>query len=213
MDVFFQRLSIEFFEVSQYLMANRTSILLLLYDTNLNKSSFQTASERLAFLKGSSVKSKREKWHIRERIGGGDGLLAYIHSPDSKIDMIRELGILLDNNFYDFVVEGLNEANKVEKPFYKILKSIKKEQEQSKFYDLSYNHVMTRLEEASKKLLPKKKNEFCSRIKKGTASLEYLLVIDQEFNLGLSQWDIIVYTIYQLRRLFVEKAQSDSSAS
>ncbi len=53
------------------------------------------ASERLRDLKGHAKSANRAPDQLRARLGAGDFLLDFVHSPDEPADMVRELGLLL----------------------------------------------------------------------------------------------------------------------
>lgn len=63
------------------------------------QSDYRTAgslSEEVKLMKGSSEKAKRSPEHIRARLDAPDGTLNYIHTPDEIADLVREIGVLLE---------------------------------------------------------------------------------------------------------------------
>ncbi|MEI6805487.1 MAG: nucleoside-diphosphate kinase [Myxococcaceae bacterium] len=89
-----RRFPTEWCRLFEMILTGKTSVLFLLRDTQYKEERI-SACERLTSLKGSAEMSKRELWHLRARIGAGSGLLAYVHTPDSPLDMIREWSILI----------------------------------------------------------------------------------------------------------------------
>jgi N-acetylglucosamine-6-phosphate deacetylase len=57
----------------------------------------QDASVRLSGQKGNSNLKKRAPNSIRTKIGARENTLNFIHTPDELIDMVREVGVLLDD--------------------------------------------------------------------------------------------------------------------
>ena len=125
-------------DVSSHLMNGRYVVLLLLRDHQLASSNYETACERLCYLKRSAVKQKRSPWNIREQIGSLNGLFAFIHSPDDPSTMIRELGVLLTEEVVDFVQKGIKQPCKMT---YRdtLLKFVEEIKEASDFHDLDYD--------------------------------------------------------------------------
>ncbi|MER6386547.1 hypothetical protein [Streptomyces sp. NPDC001250] len=54
------------------------------------------ASVRLASLKGPATIELRKPEHLRERLGSLNGLFNFVHTTDEPIDVMRDLGLLLE---------------------------------------------------------------------------------------------------------------------
>jgi nucleoside diphosphate kinase len=70
------------------------SVLLVLRDRHKRG----VASERLTRMKGPSDPKERPADSIRASVRAAGGTLNFMHTPDTSIDLIRELGVLLPNN-------------------------------------------------------------------------------------------------------------------
>jgi hypothetical protein len=68
------------------------------------------ASVRLAGLKGSSLPWDRNRHHLRTRLGGLNRMIVIVHCSDEPIDVVRELGILLDRRTLASVYRRLREV-------------------------------------------------------------------------------------------------------
>jgi nucleoside diphosphate kinase len=86
----FQRL-----DAIDLLLPATRSLLVFLRD-GAAPSAGESAADRLRRLKGPSLVHLREPGHLRARIGAGTGLLNLIHTPDEPADVVREMGVLLD---------------------------------------------------------------------------------------------------------------------
>ena len=64
-------------------------------------------SVRLAGLKGSSLPWERKDFHLRTRLGALNRMVVFTHCSDEPVDIIRELGILLDAGRLDGVYRRL----------------------------------------------------------------------------------------------------------
>lgn len=64
-------------------------------------------SVRLAGLKGSSLPWDRQDFHLRTRLGALNRMVVFTHCSDEPIDIVRELGILLDPGQLDGVYRRL----------------------------------------------------------------------------------------------------------
>jgi hypothetical protein len=64
-------------------------------------------SVRLAGLKGSSLPWERKDFHLRTRLGALNRMVVFTHCSDEPVDIVRELGILLDTGRLDGVYRRL----------------------------------------------------------------------------------------------------------
>jgi nucleoside diphosphate kinase len=69
------------------------------------------ASQALASIKGNSMLPARNASCLRARIDARGGMLNHIHSPDTFIDLVRELGILLGRRGIQSLFESLQTAD------------------------------------------------------------------------------------------------------
>ena len=199
----------EFLEISSYLMKDKYSLVVIILDTNINKLECKTAAEHFTSIKGSSVKSKRSVYDIRERIGGSDGLLCFIHSPNSPFDIVRELGILLDNQLSECIKNSINQTDEIsQEELDKILELIKDEQIKFEYHDLEYDKVILRWEKAINKFSAIKKQKFWNIINKKDFVMADLLEINEKYDLHISPWDITVFSAYKLQKLFEKQKNS-----
>lgn len=67
-------------------------------------------SVRLAGLKGSSLPWERKDFHLRTRLGALNRMVVFTHCSDEPVDLVRELGILLDSARLDGVYRRLSAA-------------------------------------------------------------------------------------------------------
>ena len=67
-------------------------------------------SVRLAGLKGSSLPWERKDFHLRTRLGALNRMVVFTHCSDEPVDIVRELGILIDSTRLDGVYRRLNAA-------------------------------------------------------------------------------------------------------
>ena len=194
-----------FLDVSSHLMNGRYVVLLLLRDHQLASSNYETACERLCYLKGSAVKQKRSPWNIREQIGSLNGLFAFIHSPDDPSTMIRELGVLLTEEVADFVQKGIKQPSKMT---YRdtLLKFVEAIKEASDFHDLDYDRAMQRLRALSSNLSSTVQKELWRAVE-DKEPLKKILHVQHKYNLPLSQWDITVIAVRKLEQCFEEEAR------
>jgi nucleoside diphosphate kinase len=82
------------FDAIDALLTATNSLVLVVEDQSGGRA---TAAALLSTLKGPSRSAERDLGHLRSRIGAGDGLLNFIHTPDEPADVVRELGVLLDS--------------------------------------------------------------------------------------------------------------------
>ncbi|MCX4692834.1 nucleoside-diphosphate kinase [Streptomyces sp. NBC_01408] len=71
------------------------SVLLVLQDER-HRPGDVPASVRLAALKGPATAELRRPEHLRERLGALNGLFNFVHTADEPIDVLRDLGLLLE---------------------------------------------------------------------------------------------------------------------
>lgn len=71
------------------------SVLLVLRDER-HRPGAVPASVRLASLKGPATAELRRPEHLRERLGALNGLFNFVHTADEPIDVLRDLGLLLE---------------------------------------------------------------------------------------------------------------------
>ncbi|MCA3260087.1 MAG: hypothetical protein IM669_10190 [Phenylobacterium sp.] len=79
------------------LLVGRLGLLVLLEDPAREGD----LSRRLSAWKGPSALARREAHHLRSRLGAGDGMLNFVHTPDETLDVLRELGVLFDREERD----------------------------------------------------------------------------------------------------------------
>ncbi|MEV6236552.1 hypothetical protein [Lentzea sp. NPDC051838] len=68
------------------------------------------AAPRLTRLKGSAFPVDREEWHLRERIGAPNRVMVQVHCPDEPADIVRELGVIFDEDGLRRVYRALGRA-------------------------------------------------------------------------------------------------------
>ncbi|MBD9597684.1 hypothetical protein IB270_33205 [Ensifer sp. ENS05] len=69
------------------------------------------ASAYLSSKKGRNLIALREPGCLREVIGACDGTLNFIHTPDELLDVVRELGVLLDDEARHRVLLSMRESH------------------------------------------------------------------------------------------------------
>ncbi|QKW29900.1 hypothetical protein HUT11_30090 [Streptomyces seoulensis] len=65
------------------------------------------AAVRLASLKGPATAELRRPEHLRQRLGALNGLFNFVHTTDEPIDVMRDLGLLLDTRRREGVRERM----------------------------------------------------------------------------------------------------------
>ncbi|MGW7361942.1 hypothetical protein ACWGI8_00580 [Streptomyces sp. NPDC054841] len=82
------------------------SVLLVLRDERHRPGDIP-ASVRLASLKGPAIAELRRPEHLRERLGALNGLFNFVHTADEPIDVLRDLGLLLEQGRREQVRERI----------------------------------------------------------------------------------------------------------
>ncbi|MDP9151246.1 MAG: nucleoside-diphosphate kinase [Myxococcota bacterium] len=75
------------------LLTSCDSLLIMLKD---ECPSERSACRRLGAFKGPSQAPLREPHHLRSLVGAGNGIFNHVHSSDEPVDMVREIGVLLE---------------------------------------------------------------------------------------------------------------------
>ncbi|QLJ00542.1 hypothetical protein HZZ00_05770 [Streptomyces sp. NEAU-sy36] len=79
------------------------------------------AAVRLASLKGPATAERRRPEHLRERLGALNGLFNFIHTTDEPLDVLRDLGLLLEpgrrERVRDRMVSGHDATDEVTRVF------------------------------------------------------------------------------------------------
>lgn len=76
-------------------LSSGDSLFIFLYFNGINDE-FNDASKILTKAKGNSISNIRKTDSIRYKANAKDGILTFIHTPDTTLDLIREIGIILD---------------------------------------------------------------------------------------------------------------------
>ncbi|MFI2642825.1 hypothetical protein [Streptomyces sp. NPDC018610] len=77
-------------------------VLLVLHDEH-HRPGGVPGSVRLASLKGPATAELRRPEHLRERLGALNGLFNFVHTTDEPIDVMRDLGLLLETERRELV--------------------------------------------------------------------------------------------------------------
>lgn len=74
---------------------------------------------RLASLKGPATAGQRRPEHLRERLGALNGLFNFVHTTDEPLDVMRDLGLLLEPRrrelVRDRIVDGHDACDEVDR--------------------------------------------------------------------------------------------------
>ncbi|WP_164540336.1 nucleoside-diphosphate kinase [Streptomyces abyssomicinicus] len=81
-------------------------VLLVLRDER-HRAGAVPAAVRLAALKGPATAELRRPEHLRERLGALNGLFNFLHTTDEPIDVLRDLGLLLEPSRRELVRERM----------------------------------------------------------------------------------------------------------
>lgn len=180
---------LEWFHLIDMLLNEKDSVIFFLRDTRASEDSSLTACARLLQLKGHAMDKKRKHWHIRRRIGAGNGLFRYIHSPDNPTSMIREWGIALnDPQRRQLLIDGL-QGKKISPA---ALKEVKEQiYKQVEFHDLNYWNTKERLRSYAETLPCPLKEEFLSLINDDKKHWQKFLDFVKQHQLEIPEWDLI----------------------
>ncbi|MBX7066825.1 MAG: phosphotransferase [Parachlamydiales bacterium] len=181
------------FRLFEKILSDKPSVVFLLRDKRRDR---ENPCERLSKLKGSAESQKREAWHIRTKIGVRCPLLGFIHTPDSPLSMIRELGIILgEKKCKRFLIEGIGNSQE------------DKQQELNQFKQELYSKiVMHDLDELKSKdrlliygetlesTLGKQFKQFINDQR--TGSDDFFRFVEKH-NLNVPEWDLLTFCSYQ----------------
>lgn len=180
---------LEWFRLIDMLLNEKDSVLFFLRDIRAGEDNSPTACARLLQLKGHAMNNKREHWHIRKRIGAGSGLFRYIHSPDNPTSMIREWGVVLnDNQRQQLLVEGLQGQKISQAGLEDVRKQIYKQVEP---HDLNYQNTKQRLRAYAETLPSPLKEEFLVFVNDDKKHWQEFLDFVKQNRLEIPEWDLI----------------------
>lgn len=177
------------FRLFEKILSDKPSVVFLLHD---KLSGEETPCVRLSKLKGSAESTKREDWHIRTKIGARCALLGFIHTPDSPLSMIRELGIILgENKCKQLLIQGTEnlqqELNQFKQDLYSKIFLHDLDELKSKDRLLRYGETL-------ESPLRKQFNQFINDEKLGL--IEFLRFVEKH-NLNVPEWDLLTFCSYQ----------------
>lgn len=162
------------YELLDLFLSSSSAFILILKD----QLGLDDASERLTKAKGPSSSKHRPQHSIRNIINAADGTLNHIHTPDSTLDFIRELGVLLPSKIRREILSSAIPNNQKKRNCSELF-----EFEQSvAFSDLSYTSLLERNNGLEEEII--KNNDLIKNETFTTA-----LSISGKF--GLCMWDFV----------------------
>lgn len=103
------------------------SLMLLVRDLLPSSSGLQGCT-RLSWFKGPSAPEQRAPWQIRSKIAARNHIFCALHTSDEPVDLVRELGILLDGEERRRICQALQGSIDRAQPFSELRALIDKTQ-------------------------------------------------------------------------------------